>query len=93
MPGRSLAVSAGVAKAPGLISRPTASFQTSQLLRGRPDLNQATTNHVEQCNLTGRTQLRRHTRRTNAHSKKLEHHQAAVALHVAYYNWVRVHEN
>ena len=59
---------------------------------GNPDLDQVTTNHVERVNLTIRTQLRRHTRRTNAHSKKLAHHQAAIALCVATYNFVRVHE-
>lgn len=59
---------------------------------GRPDLSWATTNHVERMNLTVRTNLRRHTRGTNAHSKTLEHHQAAVALMIAVYNWTRVHD-
>jgi hypothetical protein len=35
--------------------------------------------------------IRRFTRLTNAHSKKLENHGAAVALHFAHYNFVRVH--
>ena len=48
--------------------------------------------HVERLNLTLRTQLRRHTRRTSGHSKKLAHHQAALALLIAYYNFCRVHE-
>lgn len=61
-------------------------------MRGRPDLSQATTNPVERTNLTVRTQLRRHTRRTNAHSKKLAAHQAAVALMVARDNFYRAHE-
>ncbi len=61
--------------------------------RGNPDLTHVTTNHVERANLTVRTQLRRHTRRTNAHSKKLQHHQAAIALLIAYYNFCRVHES
>jgi hypothetical protein len=34
---------------------------------------------------------RRFTRLTNAHSKKLENHGAAVALWFAYYNFARVH--
>jgi hypothetical protein len=37
-------------------------------------------------------QQRRFTRLTNAFSKKLENHEAAVALYVAHYNFCRVHE-
>jgi hypothetical protein len=37
-------------------------------------------------------QQRRFTRLTNAFSKKLENHIAAVALYVAHYNFCRVHE-
>ncbi len=37
-------------------------------------------------------QCRRFTRLTNAFSKKLENHAAAVALFVAHYNLCRVHE-
>ena len=36
--------------------------------------------------------MRRFTRLTNGFSKKLENHQAAVALHFAYYNFVRIHQ-
>ena len=36
--------------------------------------------------------MRRFTRLTNAFSKKLENLQAAVALHFAHYNLVRVHK-
>ena len=60
--------------------------------RGRPDLTQVTTNHVERVNLSIRTQLRRHTCWTSGHSKKLARHQAAIALAVAAYNFVCVHE-
>ena len=59
---------------------------------GQPDLTQVTTNHVERTNLTVRTHLRRHTRRTNGHSKKLAPHRDAIALLVAYYNFCRVCE-
>jgi hypothetical protein len=38
-----------------------------------------------------RMQIRRFTRLTNAHSKKLENHGAAVALHFAHYNFARIH--
>jgi len=37
-------------------------------------------------------QSRRFTRLTNAFSKKLENHKAAVALYVAHYNLCRYHE-
>ena len=65
---------------------------TYPIQRGQPDLTQVTTNHIERCNLNVRTGLRRHTRRTSGHSKKLEYHRAAIALTIAHYNWVRVHE-
>jgi hypothetical protein len=35
--------------------------------------------------------MRRFTRLTNAFSKKLDNLKAAVALHFAHYNFVRVH--
>jgi len=50
------------------------------------------TSFVERQNLTIRMQQRRFTRLTNAFSKKFEHHEAAVALYAAHYNFCRVHE-
>lgn len=50
------------------------------------------TSYVERQNLTLRMSQRRFTRLTNAFSKKLENHMAAVALYVAWYNLCRVHE-
>jgi hypothetical protein len=38
-----------------------------------------------------RMQIRRLTRLTNAFSKKLDNHKAAVALHFAYYNFCKIH--
>ena len=35
--------------------------------------------------------MRRFTRLTNAFSKKLENHEAAIALFLTYYNFARVH--
>src|SRR5205814_5947629 len=50
------------------------------------------TSYIERQNLTLRMQQRRFTRLTNAFSKKLLNHTAAVALYVAHYNFCRVHE-
>jgi hypothetical protein len=36
--------------------------------------------------------MRRFTRLTNAFSKKVENHAYAVALHMMYYNFVRLHK-
>ena len=57
---------------------------------GDPD--QICTSHMERGNLTIRMQTRRFTRLTNAFSKKLRNHMAAVALFIAHYNLCRVHE-
>jgi IS1 family transposase len=51
------------------------------------------TSYVERNNLSIRMGCRRFTRLTNAFSKKLENHCAAVSLHVAHYNLCRVHES
>ena len=36
--------------------------------------------------------MRRFTRLTNAFSKKIENHAAAVGLHMMHYNFVRIHQ-
>jgi hypothetical protein len=36
--------------------------------------------------------MRRFTRLTNAFSKKIQNHIAAVAIHTMYYNFVRIHQ-
>ena len=48
--------------------------------------------YVERQNLTMRMSMRRFTRLTNAFSKKIENHAAAIALYFAYYNFCRVHQ-
>ena len=49
------------------------------------------TSHVERNNLTIRTLIKRFTRLSLGFSKKLPNLQAAVALHVAHYNFCRRH--
>jgi IS1 family transposase len=58
---------------------------------GNPNMDAATTSHVERLNGTTRLHMRRLTRRTYAFSKKLENFEAAVGLHFAYYNLVKRH--
>lgn len=60
-------------------------------ISGNPDPAKICTSHVERHNLTMRMQIRRLTRLTNAFSKKMASHQAAIALHFAYYNFCRIH--
>lgn len=51
------------------------------------------TSYVERSNLSMRMACRRFARLTNAFSKKLDNHAAAVSLYVAHYNLCRVHES
>ena len=60
---------------------------------GMPHPDHISTSIVERSNLTMRMTIRRFTRLTNAHSKKVENHVHSVALHGAYYNFCRIHES
>jgi len=61
------------------------------VLMGNPDPKHISTSFVERQNLTMRMSIRRFTRLTNGHSKKLANHEAAIALHYMHYNFCRVH--
>lgn len=62
-------------------------------IAGNPDPARICTSHIERQNLTMRMQIRRLTRLTNAFSKKWENLKAALAIHFAWYNFVRVHKS
>jgi hypothetical protein len=62
-----------------------------KVVSGKPDPKHVSTSFVERQNLSMRMSIRRFTRLTNAFSKKLENHAAAVALWFMYYNFCRVH--
>ena len=72
-------------------SPPTCSGIETRVRSGNPDPATISTSYVERQNLTMRMSMRRFTRLTNGHSKKLENLICAVALHFTYYNFVRVH--
>jgi IS1 family transposase len=73
----------------GRYSPPKIEFVTRTTLVGSPE--RIGTSIIERQNLTMRMHCRRLTRLTNGFSKKLENFQAAIALHFAYYNFVKIH--
>jgi len=63
-----------------------------QKITGNPDAAHISTSYAERANLTMRMHMRRFTRLTNAFSKKVDNHKAAVALHFMHYNFARIHK-
>jgi len=72
-------------------SAPEFVIAEKKAISGFPNITLASTSYVERLNGTTRLHMRRLTRLTYAFSKKLENFEAAVALHFAYYNFVKRH--
>jgi IS1 family transposase len=61
-------------------------------ISGDPDPDHISTSYVERSNLTMRMSMRRFARLTNAFSKKVENHIAAISLYFMFYNFCRIHQ-
>ena len=72
-------------------SAPEIVTTAKKVISGSPNMALASTSYIERLNGTTRLHMRRLTRLTYAFSKKLENFEAAVALHFAYYNFVKRH--
>lgn len=70
-------------------SPPVVVEQKVQVVTGDPDHNHISTSYIERQNLQMRMSMRRMTRLTNGHSKKIENHEHALALHYMHYNFGR----
>jgi IS1 family transposase/lambda repressor-like predicted transcriptional regulator len=79
--------------APGRYSPPKCTGVRTRTRLGDPDPAEISTSYVERQNLTMRMSMRRFTRLTNAHSKKVENHAAAVAIHFMHYNFGRPNQS
>ncbi len=60
-------------------------------VEGNPDIEHVSTSYVEVHNKTMRMHMRRFTRLTNGHSKKVANHAHMVALYTLFYNFIRTH--
>jgi len=57
---------------------------------GNPDMKSVSTSYVEKHNQTMRQHMKRFSRLTAAHSKKVENHIHMVALYTTWYNFARI---
>jgi IS1 family transposase len=74
-------------------SAPSFASAMRRPVTGNPEMELVSTSYIERLNATTRLHMRRLTRLTLAFSKKLENFEAAVALHFAYYNFVKRHNS
>jgi hypothetical protein len=58
---------------------------------GEPERKYISASIVERQNLSMRMGMRRFTRLTDAHSKKVEYHGHAIALYFMHYNYCKIH--
>jgi IS1 family transposase len=63
-----------------------------KVVSSNPDPKHVSTSFGERQNLKMRMGMRSFTWPTNAFSKKIENHAAAVALHLIHYNFARIHK-
>jgi IS1 family transposase len=61
----------------------------TEIVSGDPDPALVSTSYIERQNLTMRMSMRRFTRLTNGHSKKIQNHCHALAIHYMHYNFGR----
>jgi IS1 family transposase len=62
-----------------------------EVIKGNPNPKHISTSYVERQNWTTRTTMRRYTRLSNGFSRKLQNHEAAVALNYFAYNFIKIH--
>ena len=73
-------------------SPPVCTGASKRPMIGDPMESEISTSHVERQNLNIRMGCRRYTRLTNAFSKKLANHEAAISLYFVFYNYCRPHQ-
>lgn len=76
---------------PGRYGPPDVIKAERRRITGIRDLMAICTSHVERNNLSIRTFMRRFTRLSLGFSKKRANLWSAISLHIAYYNFVRIH--
>lgn len=87
---RLIKVYGGDPKAERRYAPPVCISSKTEIVSGAPDVSLISTSYIERQNLTMRMSMRRFTRLTNGHSKKLANHLHALAIHYINYNFARV---
>jgi IS1 family transposase len=74
-------------------SPPECTGTRKTVMTGKPEDRHISTSYVERQNLNMRMGMRRFTRLTNAFSKKISNHHAAISLFYMHHNFCRVHSS